>query len=544
MFCSSIRPSLWLGLLLFQACALPSVAASPCAACHPREVALYSHSAMSHSLRRAGREPEGAFEHAFSGTKFTIYSDQAGLWQRMERGGDVSQYRVEYVVGSGKHASGYLVRIGDHLFQSPICFYTRLGRYDMAPGSEATRDPDYIRPVTEECVLCHSGKPLPIEGTLNEYEAPAFAQESISCERCHGDPSRHLKAPLPGSIVNPAKLPVAARNSVCEQCHLKGAVRVLNPGKKFEDFHPGEALESVFTIYTAAVPADTPRETIKVISQAEELALSLCARKSNGRLWCGTCHDPHSSASQPDDYYRARCLTCHERTLASGRSLGRAHSPGSGSPHPDGITGNCVGCHMEKQNARDGGHTVFTDHRISRRPAAHPEQTEGNGPADGSELVAWRPPAPELRERNLALAYTEAGTETDSASDILRGYQMLAGLEERFSSDPAVVNALGQSLVRIRRPLDAADYFERVLKLGPDSAVTESAAGTAWMQAGHTEKAVGHLERAIQLDPLLLPAAEALMQAYRRQGDSDKLAALGERVREAMGASAPQEAGQ
>ena len=173
------------------------------------------------------------------------------------------------MVGSGSHASGYFVRIGDHLFQSPLCFYPRLERYDMAPGYEENRAPDFIRTVTVECLLCHSGKPLPIKGTLNEYQSPEFAQEAISCERCHGDTKRHLKAPLPGSIVNPARLAPAARNSVCEQCHLKGIARTLNPGKSFDDFHPGEPLEEVYTTYVAAQPPEAPRESLKVVSHVE-----------------------------------------------------------------------------------------------------------------------------------------------------------------------------------------------------------------------------------------------------------------------------------
>ncbi len=121
--------------------------ASRCESCHPKEVEGYSRSAMARSLRRAGKEPEGSFVYSISGTKFTIYSKPDGLWQRMERDGDVSDYHVDYVVGSGNHASGYLVRIGDHLFQSPICYYTKLNRYDMAPGYENYRAPDFIRPL-------------------------------------------------------------------------------------------------------------------------------------------------------------------------------------------------------------------------------------------------------------------------------------------------------------------------------------------------------------------------------------------------------------
>lgn len=521
MFRVVMRACLLLGLLLLTPPFLPvSFAANPCAACHPAEAEGYSHSAMSRSLRRPGREPEGSFEHTLSGTKFTVYSKQGGLWQRREREGEVSEYRVAYVIGSGNHASGYLVRIGDHLFQSPICYYPRLQRYDLAPGYEENRAPDFVRAVTEECLLCHSGKPLHIAGTLNEYQSPAFAQEAISCQRCHGDPAKHLKMPLPGTMVNPAKLTRSARNSICEQCHLKGVARILNPGKKAEDFHPGEPLEQVFTIYTLAAP----QKNLKVISHAEQLALSTCARMSSGRLWCGTCHNPHNLTKHPPQYYRARCMSCHAGTLSKS--------------HPEGSAGNCVACHMPKRDARDGGHTVFTDHRISRRP--EPEE-ERQIPENG-EPVAWREPPAALRGRNLALAYVDAGFENQSPPLVLRGYSLLTEVEKEFPDDPAVLTALGKSLLALNRPLEAAKLFERVLQLGPDSAVNEGYTGTAWRQAGEMDKATYHLERAVTLDPLLFPTMEVLVQVYRQLGEMDKISTLAERLRQALGSAAPHEA--
>jgi len=519
------RPFLLVALLVLLVSSSFGVSSNPCATCHPKEAEGYSRSAMSHSLRRPSTEPEGSFEHAFSGTGFKVYANPGGVWQRMEREGAIADFHVDYVVGSGKHARGYIVRIGDHLFQSPICYYTRLQRYDMAPGYEENRAPDFIRAVAVECLLCHSGKPLPIKGTLNEYQSPAFAQEAISCDRCHGDPTRHLKTPLPGSMVNPAKLIPAARNSICEQCHLKGVTRVLNPGKSFEDFHPGQPLEDAFTIYTVAVPSGSPREALKVISHAEQLALSLCARKSNGRLWCGTCHNPHDQAKQPAPYYRGRCLSCHRGALAVSRL------------HPGGSGGDCASCHMFKRNAKDGGHTVFTDHRISRRPEPERERDI----AEAGDLVAWREPPRALRERNLALAYTNTGLDNQSAAQIARGLLMLTEMKKQFPDDPAVLAAMGRALLAERQALEAARLFERVLEIGPDTAVEEANAGRAWMQAGNTEKATQRLERAITLDPLFLPAAEALVEVYRRRGDTDKLDALGERVRQALGSSAPQD---
>lgn len=516
-----------LGLVVGLLAAWPAMLGAgegPCATCHPDEVEGYSHSAMAHALRRAGREPEESFVHEYSGTKFTVFSDSRGVWQRRERDGAVSEYRVDYVIGSGRHASGYLVRVGRHLFQSPITYYPRVERYDMAPGYEKSRAPDFIRPATIECLLCHSGQPLLIEGTLSEYEAPAFSAEAISCERCHGDPSRHLKEPLGGTIVNPAKLGPAARNSVCEQCHLMGVARVLNPGKKFQDFHPGEPLEETFAIYTAAVQPDRPRREIKVISHSEQLVLSACARASEGRLWCGTCHNPHEPVRDAQSYYRARCLSCHEGTLA------RTHPGG-------GLKGDCISCHMGKRDAQDGGHTAFTDHWISRRL----EPAPGEDDRRNVELTAWREPPREFRQRNLGLAYVNAGFEHSVASQIVRGLHLLQEVEKAFRDDPAVLRALGNAFLAVRQPRDALRRFERVLELEPASALDEANVGTAWLRSGRLDRAAVHLERAVQMDPLLLPTVEALMEVYGQMGEVEKAAALSERVRQALGSAAPRE---
>jgi hypothetical protein len=92
-----------------------------CVLCHKAEVDGYSNSAMAHSLRRAGQEPQG--EVNIADGKITAFSTAAGAWQRLETSGDVTDYRVDYVIGSGNHASGYLINLGDHLFQSPLAFY-------------------------------------------------------------------------------------------------------------------------------------------------------------------------------------------------------------------------------------------------------------------------------------------------------------------------------------------------------------------------------------------------------------------------------------
>ena len=468
---------------------------------------------MAHSLRRAAIEPPGSFQKG-GGTKFTIYVKQGATWQKLENAAERSDYKVDFVIGSGKHASGYLVQIGDHLFQSPIAYYPQRGSYGMAPGYEEVRDPDFTRPVTEECLLCHSGKALHILNTVNRYQSPVFEQEPISCERCHGPTEQHLKRPVPGSIVNPAKLERTARDSVCEQCHLSGVVRILNPGKKFADFRPGEPLEEVFTVYRDAFPPGIPPTAFKVISHPEQLAASACWRNSNGKLWCGTCHDPHQKPVNASKYYSERCLSCHAGKLPA------VHPP---------VESDCISCHMPRRQVSDGGHTVFTDHRIMRKPEAAPQIA-----ITPTELVAWREPRVSFATRNLGLAYVNAGLSRHFAAWIVRGYRMLTEIQTAFPDDIDVLNAFGTTLLQGNQPQEAKFAFDRVVALEPANASFQENAGRADLACGNLDSAVHHLEKALDIDPLLLSAGGVLEGLYRKEGDTAKQAALAERMREAL----------
>jgi hypothetical protein len=483
---------------------LPHAAgAHPCASCHPKEVAGYARSGMARSLRRAADEPEGAFRDAASGTRFTIRPGRGGTFQRRERGGEAFDYPIAYAIGSGNHASGYLLDANGYLFQSPVCYYTNRKEYGLAPGYERLPDPDFTRPAAEECVLCHSGRALHVAGTINRYSPPIFTEEAISCDRCHGQTEEHLRNPVPGSIVNPAKLSAAARDSVCEQCHLAGVTRILNPGKDFADFRPGVRLEEVFAVYVRG-SSEANGRPFKVISHAEQLAQSACARKSQGELWCGSCHNPHPASSATSKTYEAVCQSCHAGQLTAS--------------HPSGD--NCVSCHMPRRQAVDGGHTVFTDHRISRR-LGQPENE-----AQPEDIVAWRDPDPQFRERNLALAYVNAGIAARSPAQIVRGYRMLTEVQRSAPDDVGVLKGIGRALLLGKQPQEALRAFQRVLELMPDDAGAEEDIGTAYLEAGDAESAALHLEHSLQLDPLRLSAAAALREVYRKQGRDEKAAAL------------------
>lgn len=419
---------------------------------------------------------------------------------------------VAYEIGSGSHAIGYIARVGDHLFQSPLSYYTLRRIWDVAPGYEATKMPGFTRPVTAECLFCHADKPLPVPNTMNQYQVPPFEGTAIQCGRCHGPAEAHLAKPVPGSILNPAKLPRRQRDSVCEQCHLTGEVRIPNPGKALTDFRPGEALEDVFTVYVAGGDSD---KTIKVVSHVEQLARSACARLSGGRLWCGTCHNPHQSPAHPADYFRQQCLGCH------GATLEQAHA----SPGRD-----CVGCHMPRLPAKDGGHTAFTDHRIRRTP------DDGGGSGSSGELVAWHEPPAPLRARNLALALVTVGAQERRPQAVIRGFQMLAEMKaSSIVDDDAALAALGSVLLTAKQPVEAAKEFARALELRAGYAPYETGLAEALLDKGDREAAMRHLEHAVERDPLLGEAVRLLSQEYAAHGDPQRAAELRNRYRAAIG---------
>ena len=469
---------------------------------------------MAHSLSESAPVPAGSFQHDFSGTKFSILSDASGITQQYARSGHSGRYSVAFVIGSGKHAYGFLVRISGHLFQSPLSYYSKAGIWDVAPGYEKTSNPDFARPVTLECLLCHSGSPRILPGTLNTYAPVPFLEESISCDRCHGPVESHLKNPARATIVNPLRLTGAARDSVCEQCHLTGEIRIPNPGKTFADFRPGQRIEEAYTIYVSHA---SENGQVKVVSHSEQLALSACARNSGGNLWCGTCHNPHDTTPQTAAFFRSRCLTCH------GASLETSHA----APGRD-----CVACHMPRLPARDGGHTAFTDHRIRRRPT-------DPAPAGPAGLVAWREPGPDLRDRNLALALVAWAYVNQSQADMTRGYQMITSVERQFPGDLDVLTSLGSVQLHIHQPAEALRRFEKVLSLRPDSAAYHVNAASALIQLGNDSEAIRHLARALVLDPLFQPAVVTLSSLYRRQGQLAQAADVSLRYQRAMSTSDP-----
>src|ERR1051325_3811052 len=233
-------------------------------------------------------------------------------------------------------------------------------------------------------MFCHASGARIIPNTLNRID-DISSLRGISCERCHGDASDHLAHPRAGNIVNPETLPFAERDSVCEQCHLSGEVRIPQPGYDTAGFRPGQKLSTYVAVFVSA----GRQSGIRVNSHAEALAASRCRAMSGQKMWCGSCHRPHGTPIS----YRNVCLGCHT-----------SYSCPELKTTEDRTTADCVGCHMPKGRAYDGGHTVFTDHSIPRKPANYdarkiaPKSLESYFAVDTNSITA---------DRNLGIAWAQ-----------------------------------------------------------------------------------------------------------------------------------------
>jgi tetratricopeptide (TPR) repeat protein len=184
---------------------------------------------------------------------------------------------------------------------------------------------------------------------------------------------------------------------------------------------------------------------------------------------------------------------------------------------------------MPKRDAKDGGHTAFTDHRILRQPEPEQPLTED------IDISAWREPSdPNLRERNLGIAYIKVGMERRSATFVVRGYRMLTEVQGPFSKDSDLYSWMGGALLALKQDSEAKRAYTRAFELELSSAIKEADLGQAYASNGESDAAIRYLEDSLTKDPLNLSVASLLMDIYSKQGDAAKAADLTTRIRAAM----------
>ena len=485
-----------------------------CAGCHAEIYRKYSATGMARSSGRIGRIDNGSFRESFeqatfsdpgSGADYRVTAASEG--HRLEfsksSSGVQGQRLLEWFLGSGSLGRSYVFSLDGFLFQSPVSYYSAAAKWDVSPGYERKQTVDLTRTVETACLQCHASRLQPIAGTQNRFGTIPFLQGGVSCERCHGPGKNHVARMTarsktePGEIVNPAKLDPARRDSVCAQCHLTGAARVATARSKSQSYRPGDLLSLYLAVF---VWSNAGSSELTATSHYEKLRQSACKKASGNRLWCGSCHDPHDqpSAASRVEYFRNRCLACHESLACKGPQEARRK-----------VENNCVGCHMPNRQTRAVEHVAFTDHSIPRR------QVSSSAPIANRSLVSfWNT---EADPRDLALAYavvapTEPGVRPHALA-------LLQKAETGAPEDVAVLAQLAQFHDKMGQEDKALALYQRILRIDPAHVAAATNLGIYYMKRGRPQGAISLWRNVLARNPGFTSARMNLAVALYRSGE-------------------------
>ena len=321
------------------------VGSETCASCHPKQAKDHAHSLHSRTL--ASLEQSDAFKQV----QFNQPIDDAALgmtytW-RMDgdkpvcrvyrhRDGATEEMTPKYVVGSGHHGYTFLFEKKGVFMESRLSYYPPARRWTWTPGQEDQtpfRAPmGRVLPadVTFSCFVCHSTN-LVHEG---EQALPEQSRFNVGCERCHGPGKEHVEEARagvkPGHVWNYRGASADTVMRLCGECHRQpGAI-------------PEGQLEAAPDLARFAGTA---------------LAASKCYQRSNGRLSCLSCHNPHTRVSTDLSAYNRVCMSCH-----TGKPVAQKLCPVK-------PTGGCVSCHMPTSSMPDPPEVKFHSHWIKPYPA-------------------------------------------------------------------------------------------------------------------------------------------------------------------------------
>ncbi len=549
----------------------------------------------------------GSFYHAASDTHFTMLERSGKYFQRRYHIGadgkelNVEEKQVDYVMGSGDHVRTYLHRTPQGALQElPLAWYAERGGYwAMNPGYDTPLQPNSRRKITYECMFCHNAYPEIPAGHDQLRAEPIFTgalPEGIDCQRCHGPGLRHVEIArslrpaaeaLRRSIVNPARLTADRQMELCAQCHLETDSfpfphSILKYDRAPFSYRSGEPLADFMLVFdhappaqdhksppaTDQVPSSPPDDRFQIVNSLYRLRMSACFSKSDGKLTCTTCHNPHE-AKRTSESYNGICRQCHSRLSTQVTS------------HRDTASPDCIACHMPKRRTDDVVHAVMTDHYIQRRkpsrdllaeipephgpgiiyhgevipydlsqpafkkpgPAAPVTQTpvtqpqlrqtpenalysalaqvcEDNNPNGLAQFAAavetYRPAQAEFYIE-LADAYVKAGHPgTPLYKEALRLYR--EGLQRRPDSLAAALG-MGDAFAKSGDEASALEAFRQAARIDPADAGAWRQVGEAQLKLGRSAEAIAALQTSLELDAEVPETHYALASLFAQRPD-------------------------
>ncbi len=511
------------------------VGSEACTACHAGIAKSYAKTSMGHSLSAITADslqalPLGSAEATSyfdpnSNHHFEVRADNGKVieteYETAQDGSEVfrNSHPMSWMIGTGENGFGLLLTRGDFVFQAPLSYYTRAARWNLSPGYQ-NGDYSFNRLILPGCIYCHSGRSRPVVNQDGRYATPVFTEKSIGCENCHGPGAAHVAAMRAGkvkgpdrTIVNPNRLNGQLADDICMSCHQAGDARVLQPGKTYQDFRPGQPLERIVAIFQIPPTPENPPQADHV-EHYYSMSLSKCFRATRGlapekQLRCTSCHDPHVEPTVNEDpaYFKTKCLNCHTTASCTAPKAAReATTPAD----------NCIGCHMQQRDIRVISHSSATNHRIVKTPdepfpdvtfhettAAMPDLIELNPEGERGAQAAVPPAVVRLQ----AYALVERSEPRFHASWL----RTLSGIEASAPEDAIVQASLGHRDLADHKLTDAIDHLQHAIRLNPMDTDAYIDLSEAQDESGQSEAAIVSAKKAVDLDPYVAPIQKTLI---------------------------------
>lgn len=509
-----------------------------CARCHPEIAQTYREHPMGRSLTPVkdaklplgGSYPQPSF--VAQGNEYSLEFDGDRLIQQEARknadGKVIAEHKAEarFVIGSSEQAIAFLLDRDGYLFESPMTWFSRKNKWDLSPGYERD-NVHFDRFVKTECLFCHSNRFDQVSGTENRYREPIFQGHAIGCERCHGPGELHVKHPEANdntapNIVNPARLEPALRESVCQQCHLQGDIRIVRAGRRLDEYRPGLPLHRFESIFVK----NSTQGNARFFGQVEQMYESRCFQASQGAMGCISCHDPHALPSPKErvEYYRGRCMECH-------------NDKGCRLPREERLEKNrddsCIDCHMPRSTNEQIPHTATTLHLISRFGLLDdPRGAPAPRANDGEPLVHFHQNLLDSKERDevqrdLGIALAEKSRAIPGMNPVALNRKALPLIEASLAKrpdDPPAWEGKGNALWNLGRREESLAAFRTALAKAPDQEATLVATASRAAQMGRLDDALSYWNRAIAINPWRSDYHHVLSLVHTQRADWTKAA--------------------
>jgi len=269
----------------------------------------------------------------------------------------------------------------------------------------------------------------------------------------------------------------------------------LRRGRQLADFRPGLPLHEFISIY---VRSAGHLDQKMAVGQVEQMYASQCFQQSNGKLGCISCHDPHDYPAQAEktEYYRRRCLVCHEEIGCKLESkVRRMKSPED----------SCIECHMPAFPTADIAHAAATNHRIPRIPGTTVKAPGANKPISKYLLTLFPEESTdspdEEKERDLGIALTELARMSQIMRPASQALDLLEPGLRRQPDDVAAWEAKGLALWVLNQPREALEAFEKALELKPRRENSLVRAAMVAAKSDRTEIAMDYWRKLIDVNP-------------------------------------------